>query len=140
VPAQQTDDAAGSAADRSGRLEVVATVSGSAGTPLLSVSLPWSPEGAGDTAGTLVVHATGEVDLESAPLLRAALLDAVDRHAMVCCDLSGVTFFSAAGISALVTVHRRATQAGSTLIIRGADGVTRRVLQIFGVDRLLGGR
>jgi anti-anti-sigma factor len=56
-----------------------------------------------------------------------------------CCDLSEVTFFGAAGINALVIAHERAARAGSRLLIRGAHGITRRVLQITGLEDLLSG-
>jgi anti-anti-sigma factor len=93
----------------------------------------------GSRPGDLVVWAAGEVDLDTAPLLRAALVHAVDRHPVVWCDLSRATFFSAAGVSALVVAHRRAARAGRRLHVRRARGVTLRVLDLTGLDRLLSG-
>jgi anti-anti-sigma factor len=120
-------------------LEVAARVTGPSGTVPLSVSVRAAlPDEAGVI--TLLVVAAGEVDLDTAPLLRAALVDAVDRRSTVCCDLTDVTFLSAAGVAALVAAHNRASTAGSQLVVRGARGTTRRVLQITGLEGLLGGQ
>jgi anti-anti-sigma factor len=95
-------------------------------------------ESSGDqpAAAVLVVAPAGEVDPATAPLLRAALLDAVDGYPQVCCDLTGVNFLGAAGVTVLVAALERAAGAGSRLRIRGAQGITERVLRITGVDRM----
>ncbi|WP_346121258.1 STAS domain-containing protein [Micromonospora coerulea] len=86
-----------------------------------------------------VVHATGEIDLETAPALRAALTAAVQGHPAVCCDLSGVTFCCAAGVTVLLEAAHEAARAGRRFSVEGARGVTARVLHATGVDRLLSG-
>jgi anti-sigma B factor antagonist len=116
----------------------VATVTSRSATPLRIALRAEPPDRTGEP-GTLVAAVAGEIDLTTAPLLQAALMDAVDRHCTVCCDLSDVTFLGAAGINALVIVHERAAQAGSRLRIRGAHGITRRVLQITGLEGRLSG-
>ena len=131
-----TPAASGSVQQRCG-LEIIATVTGEDGTPLLTVSLPGELH-AEQAADQLVVVVGGEIDLGTAALLRALLVDAVDRHHLVCCDLRAVTVLSAAGLSALLDAHRRAEQTGSRLTIRGAHGMPRLVLEISGVDALLG--
>jgi anti-anti-sigma factor len=117
---------------------VPATVTGRSATPLRVAWRAEPPHHSG-ASGTLVAAVAGEIDLVTAPLLQAALVDAVDHHREVCCDLSEVTFFGAAGINALVIAHERAARAGSRLLIRGAHGITRRVLQITGLEDLLSG-
>jgi len=126
--------------DASHDLDVAATVTGPSGRLQLRVVLRAEPPDRSGAPGPLVVAVTGEIDLATAPLLEAALVDAVDRHRTVCCDLSEVTFFSAAGINALLIVHERAGHAGSGLKICGAHGITRRVLQITGIDDVLSGQ
>jgi anti-anti-sigma factor len=120
-------------------LGVAGVVTGPSGTALLSVTLRTEPPEDGAAEVRLVAAAAGEVDLDTAPLLQAALLDAVDRHPVVCCDLSDVTFLSAAGLTALLTAYQRAQETGSRLTVRGAHGITRRVLQVAGVEQLLAG-
>jgi len=128
VPAAPTRDRHGS--------DAPATVTGLSATPLRIARRAEPPAHSG-APGTLVAAVAGEIDLVTAPLLQAALMDAVDRHREVCCDLSGVTFFGAAGINALLVARERAARAGSCLLIRGAHGITRRVLQITGLEGLL---
>jgi len=120
--------------------DVAATVTGPSGAPLLRVALRTEPPDRSGAAGPLVVAAAGDVDRDTAPLLQAALVDAIDRHDTVCCDLSEVTFLGAAGLTALLVAHDRAGRAGSRLLIRGAHGVTRRVLQITRLDDVPSGQ
>ncbi|WP_433649342.1 STAS domain-containing protein [Micromonospora zamorensis] len=89
------------------------------------------------SADRMVVAPMGYVDMDTAPRLATALFNAVDSHPEVCCDLSGVGFFSAAGVHALLLARDRAEQVGSRFSVRGASGVTLRVLRITGVEPLL---
>jgi anti-anti-sigma factor len=89
------------------------------------------------SADRLVVVPAGYVDMDTAPVLESALVDAVDSHPEVCCDLAAVRFFSAAGVHVLLTARGRAGRSGSRFSVRGAYGITRRVLRITQVDRLL---
>src|SRR5687768_13751267 len=121
-------------------LGVAGTVTGPSGTPLLTVAIRAEP--AADQGGPdlLVVAAAGEVDLDTAALLEAALVDAVVRRSRVCCDLTDVAFLSASRVGALLVAHVRAIETGCQLTLRGAHGTIRRVLSITGLDRLLDGR
>lgn len=85
----------------------------------------------------MVLLTEGEIDLATAPLLERALLAAVEGHSRVCCDLTGVTFFSAAGLTALVTAHRRAADTGCHFSVRRARGITQRILHLSGIGGLL---
>jgi anti-anti-sigma factor len=112
------------------------TVTDPGGAELLTVTLRAAPPEEGGTQAMLVV-AAGAVDMYTAPLLEAALCDAVDRHTTVRCDLGEVRIFSAAGITALLNAHERAVRTGSRLTVHGAHGLTRHVLQITKVEHLL---
>ncbi|NYH42963.1 anti-anti-sigma factor [Micromonospora jinlongensis] len=89
------------------------------------------------SADRMVVAPVGYVDMDTAPRLATALFNAVDSHPEVCCDLTGVGFFSAAGVHALLLARGRAERVGSRFSVRGASGVTLRVLRITGVEALL---
>jgi anti-anti-sigma factor len=78
----------------------------------------------------LIVAIEGEVDLDTAPLVQEALLRALDGTDAVCCDLSRVTFLGAAGVRALFAAGEDAAGRGRTFGVRGAHGVTRRVLTL----------
>jgi anti-anti-sigma factor len=115
-------------------LAVVAAVTGPCGLAPLTITVcKEALVGAGAVA-PVVVSVAGEVDMNTAPLLQAALIDAVDRHSVVCCDLCDVTFFAAAGVTALIAAHDRAYHAGCRLMIRGAHGITQRVLHLSGIQ------
>ncbi|MEU8185142.1 STAS domain-containing protein [Micromonospora sp. NPDC049044] len=89
------------------------------------------------SADRMVVAPVGYVDMDTAPRLATALCNAIDSHPEVCCDLTGISFFSAAGVHALLLARDRADRVGSRFSIRGATGVTLRVLRITGVAPLL---
>ncbi|WP_330278154.1 STAS domain-containing protein [Lentzea sp. NBC_00516] len=59
--------------------------------------------------GVPVVAVTGEVDIATAPLLRAELtVQLAQSPVVLVVDLREVTFFDSSGISALLTAHRQA--------------------------------
>nr|WTA66663.1 STAS domain-containing protein [Micromonospora sp. NBC_00855] len=89
------------------------------------------------SAERMVVAPVGYVDMDTAPRLATALMNAIDSHPEVCCDLTGVGFFSAAGVRVLLLARQRAERVGSRFSVRGAAGITKRVLRITGVERLL---
>jgi anti-anti-sigma factor len=84
-----------------------------------------------------VVQVRGDVDADSVSVFRAALLHALGRDAVVRCDLSEAGFFGAAGANAVAAAALRAVEAGARLELCGVRGVTRRVLVIAGLDRVL---
>ena len=87
------------------------------------------------SGGTLRVRVAGDVDLASAPRLKAVLdlsrLDGVYRLEL---DLSGVTFFSCAGIT---TMHGTRRDGLSVLLVAAAPSVTRMLALLPIPDQLL---
>ena len=116
--------------------DVTTTVTGPCGTVELTVTLRARPP-AEDATGVLLVVVAGVIDMCTAPVLEAALSDAVDRHTTVRCDLADVRVLSAAGVTTLIKAYQRATRTGSRLTVCGAHGLTLRVLQVTGVDQVL---
>jgi len=74
----------------------------------------------------------GEVDLTSADQLRAAIEEIAGSTVVV--DLSGVTFMDSSGIAALVAARRQVEADGNGLVLRGAQGVVRRVFQVLSME------
>ena len=99
-----------------------------AGPALVTLSrrVEWESVGGGPLS---VVRVGGEIDQDTAPLVALALARALDAHASVCCDLSEVTFFGAAGAHALLAAHRRALETGRAFSLRGVHGVADRVME-----------
>jgi anti-anti-sigma factor len=62
--------------------------------------------------------ATGELDLFSAPELRAVLADEIERGRGVILDLSRLTFFESTGAGVLISASKRATSRGVRFALR----------------------
>ncbi|MGI5165697.1 STAS domain-containing protein [Spirillospora sp. CA-253888] len=78
----------------------------------------------------------GEIDIASAPDLRARLrtaLDSAGPRAVI--DLSGVTFCDVSGLALLVWAHRRAGAAGTDLVLAAPRPQLARLLEVTGLDR-----
>ncbi|RFU21217.1 STAS domain-containing protein [Geodermatophilus marinus] len=89
-----------------------------------------------DTALHLTV--AGEVDSSTAPALRAALDEALDRAPrQVVVDLDAVSFLDSAGLCVLASAHRRATERGLQLRVLASGSAVIRPLQITGLWDLL---
>ncbi len=119
------------------RLEVSATVAGFDTATLLSVSRRQECATSGSDGDLVVIAVAGQVDMATVPLLRMALLDAIDSQPRVCCDLGEVTFFGADGVNVLVTARNLATRTGCRFSIRGVHRTVRRTLEITGLDGVL---
>ena len=90
---------------------------------------------AGQSESATVVEVAGELDLHSAPQLRAELGRAIESggapHVVV--DLAGVTFLDSTGVGVLVGALKRARQADGSLHFCGAQPRVRRVFEITGL-------
>lgn len=84
-----------------------------------------------------MITVTGDIDIDTAPLLHQVLIDALRAHPRVCCDLGGVSFFGAAGANALLAGNAYAVGRGADLTVRGVRGMARRVFEITGLSDLL---
>ncbi len=89
----------------------------------------------GDHAYTVSVE--GELDLYSAPQLRAELEALAIEPAEVVLDLGGVTFVDSTALGAILASARILREAGGGLALAAADDGTRKLLALVGVDRVL---
>ncbi|MFI8829064.1 STAS domain-containing protein [Streptomyces sp. NPDC053431] len=76
-----------------------------------------------------VACVTGELDIATAPLIRQALLDTINRHEQVIIDLDRLDFCDCAGLSALITAQKTARAHGITLVIRNVQPQLTRLLR-----------
>jgi anti-anti-sigma factor len=80
------------------------------------------------TTETVVVR--GEVDVTTAPLLRAVLDTVIGRRpTRVEVDLSGTTFLDANALSTLAAVRRRLAARRAVLVLRDPSPAARRLLE-----------
>jgi anti-sigma B factor antagonist len=81
---------------------------------------------------------SGELDLSSAPKLRACLAELASAGVIhIVIDLANVTFIDSTGISLLVTDLKRSSASGGSLVVRNATPQAMRVFQITGLVDLL---
>jgi anti-sigma B factor antagonist len=90
------------------------------------------------TPDRAVLHASGELDLDTSPRLYAE----VDRllragQPTLVIDLSDLVFVDSSGLGTLVACWRRAEQAGTILVILNARDDVALSLQITGLDQIL---
>ncbi|WP_445519149.1 STAS domain-containing protein [Streptomyces sp. NEAU-174] len=84
-----------------------------------------------------VVVVNGEVDYETAPVMSAALRNALrDSAEGVDVDLSAVRFWDCAALNTLLRLRREALAHGKTVIVRSPSRTARRVLDLTGTARL----
>jgi stage II sporulation protein AA (anti-sigma F factor antagonist) len=77
--------------------------------------------------GTSVLVASGEIDLATAPMLRASLADLTGR---VVVDLTKTTFLDSTGIGVLAGQRSRLVQGDGDLVLRRPDDIVLRALEV----------
>jgi|SRR5580698_8133144 anti-sigma B factor antagonist len=83
-----------------------------------------------------VVRLAGELDLNSAPALRACLAD-LDDSLHIVVDMTDLSFMSSSGISVLIGAYKQRATRDGTIILRNPRGTVARVLTLTGVDQVL---
>lgn len=84
----------------------------------------------------VVLEARGEIDLASVSLLKWYVDEATAcDYRVVVIDLSEVTFLDSSGLAVFAVAHSDLTRAGRELVLRGADGTVKRVLDLCGFDQ-----
>lgn len=113
--------------------EVSATIRAADGTVLATVSRRRHPAAPGEPGPVVVIAVAGDLDLDTAPLAEATLIQTLDTAARVCLDLSAVRFFGAAGVRVVHAARRHAEAVGHEFRLAGVGGLTERVLRITGL-------
>ena len=88
-----------------------------------------------DRHGVTVVRVSGDIDLATAPRLRAALLDTdrQGRHRLQV-DLRSVDFVDSTAIGVLIGALRRARMAGGDLVVSGLGPRPAQLFGLLGLD------
>lgn len=91
-------------------------------------------------AGQTTVTLVGELDLDSAQQLRAALADCLARRPQrLWIDLRALAFCDCAGLNVLLETRQSAVGLGTELFVRGSRGQVARLFAVLGVDETLAG-
>jgi anti-sigma B factor antagonist len=102
---------------------------------LANFGVTWQP-----AVDSLLVTASGEVDIATAPELENALLQAeanLSGLTSLVLDISGVTFLGSVGINIMMRFHHRCATAGLSFTVSGPHGTVARVLRITAADTIL---
>lgn len=92
----------------------------------------------GSDEGVLVMVVRGELDLYSAPELRARLLDAIaDGAASVVLDLRETTFMDSTGLGVIVAAMKALRAQDGHLVLVNESRSIAKTLAITGLDELL---
>ena len=87
--------------------------------------------------GSCVVTLIGEVDVYTAPALRARLLEATDSDCgAIIVDMSGVDFIDSSGLGVLLGTLKRVREQDSTLTIVSDREIVLKVFHVTGLDRV----
>ena len=83
-----------------------------------------------------IVQPRGELDLETAETLRAAL-DGIGSTERLVVDLRGLSFMDSTGLQLLVALHQRAQRDGFQLTLVAPGAPVDRAIQLCGLDTRL---
>lgn len=83
-----------------------------------------------------LIRVDGEVDLNSSPKLRKAILSGIDGSTHVGVDLAGASYMDSSGVATLVEGLKRASERKKSFaLLRPSNAVT-KVLQLARLDAL----
>jgi len=87
-------------------------------------------------AGDMIVHLTGEIDLNHSPSFHESLVDlSHENPKRLIVDLSQVAYIDSSGVGALVEVFRRLKRNGSTMVLVAPSERVSSVLEITKLDQ-----
>lgn len=86
--------------------------------------------------GVTVLAVSGEVDMLTAPQLRAAALPRLDADGTLVLDLSGVSFLGSAGLAVLVEASQQAKRRGSEFRVVAVERAVTRPLAATGLGEV----
>lgn len=85
-------------------------------------------------AGCTVAAFEGDIDLQSSPAARKALLEAASGARPVLVDLSGVGYIDSSGVAALVESYQSARSAGRGFALVAVSDAALRILKLARLD------
>ena len=87
-----------------------------------------------DEGGWRIILARGEIDLNSSPELRKAVLDAVGDAGKVGVDLSGAAYMDSSGVATLVEGLKAASEGNQAFVLLKPSNSVMKVLELARLD------
>lgn len=89
-----------------------------------------------EKSGALVIAFSGDIDLQTSPDARKALLAEVGKEMPILVDLSDVGYIDSSGVASLVECLQSAKKAGQKFALVSVSESALRVLQLARLDRV----
>ncbi len=86
--------------------------------------------------GVVIFELDGEVDLETSPLLRQALLEHVNAGKAVCVGMADVAYIDSSGIASLVEAYQTGRRNSTGFALASISDSALRVLQLARLDKV----
>jgi anti-sigma B factor antagonist len=86
--------------------------------------------------GAIVVGLVGELDMTTVDLAAQAVDDAIARGSFVIVDMTGLRFFSSAGLNLLLQLHREMGEKQLDVRLAGDQRAVARPLELTGLTDL----
>lgn len=92
--------------------------------------------GVRSTGGWHVIVVRGEVDLNSSPQLRKAVLGGIEKEPKVCVDLAGAEYMDSSGVATLVEALKAASEKKKKFALVSPSAAVMRVLDLARLSSL----
>lgn len=89
-----------------------------------------------ERSGVHVVVLSGEVDLQTSPKVRAAVLDSLGKGVPVVVDMGGITYIDSSGVASLVEGFQVARKQSLAFSLAAVSPAAMRVLQLARLDKV----
>lgn len=89
-----------------------------------------------DRGDAAVVMLSGDVDLESSPKVRSALLDSVSAKGVVVVDMAGVSYIDSSGVASLVEAFQAARKSDTRFVLARVSEPAMRVLELARLEQV----
>ena len=87
----------------------------------------------GDVA---IIALSGDIDLETSPQVRTALLDCVSLKGTVIVDLAAVSYIDSSGVASLVEAFQNARKGETRFALAAVSEAAMRVLELARLDKV----
>ena len=86
--------------------------------------------------GTAVVALSGDVDLQTSPLVRQKLLECLEKNKRLVADLGAVSYIDSSGVASLVEAFQVSRKKGSYFALASVSPTAMRVLSLARLDKV----
>ena len=83
-----------------------------------------------------IITLTGEIDLETSPLVRKIMLETIAQSSRILIDMASVTYLDSSGIATLVEAYQQAKKKGGQFSLISLNPAVVRVLSLARLDKV----